>query len=241
MLALALALSLTAAAPAPAKAPAKPTTSTTKPTTMPTLTLPSFKAPSSFAATVTVVVQGVVPPAPWPTTPKQESLEIGAALYAQRCVLCHGDSGAADGVGARRIKPEPQHLDDVIWQGTVSDGDIKKAILDGGAAVSRSPMMPANPDLKTRPDDVQALVDYVRFLRPNTGSATATITMSTGTTAVAHAVADENGDARLVINAVPLGKAKVLVQRDESGAVACTLDIVVVSGGVTATCNPPAP
>jgi mono/diheme cytochrome c family protein len=238
MLTVVLALSLTAA-PATAKGPAKPTPT---PKTMPTLTLPSFKTPSSFAATVTIVVQGVVPPTPWPTTPKQESLEIGAALYAQRCVLCHGDTGAADGVGARRIKPEPQHLDDVIWQGTVSDDDdIKKAILEGGAAVSRSPMMPANPDLKTRPDDVQALVDYVRFLRPNTGSATATITMSTGTTAVAHAVADENGEARLVINAVPLGKAQVLVQRDEGGAVACTLDIVVVSGGVTATCNPPAP
>ena len=70
------------------------------------------------------------------------SLELGKLLYAQRCVLCHGDLGHADGVGARRIKPEPQHLEDVIWQGVVGDDDIKKAILEGGAAVSRNYQRP---------------------------------------------------------------------------------------------------
>lgn len=191
----------------------------------------------SFGSTVTIVVANVKAPAARKTKPPTAaSLELGKTLYAQRCVLCHGDAGAADGVGARRLQPRPQHLNDVIWQGAVDDNDIKKAILEGGAAVSRSPMMPANPDLKKKPKSVQALVDYVRALRAPFGSVTATVTQPDGTSATLHAVADDKGTATIVVPAVPSGAFKALVQIDEAGTVGCTLD-VVVKGDITLPCG----
>ena len=238
MLVVALALSLCAAPPSSSsssssKAPSKPTA-----TAAPTIALPAnLKAvPATFGSTVTIAVKHVKAPKPRTSTPSADSLALGKTLYAQRCVLCHGDAGAADGVGARRLQPRPQHLNDVIWQGAVDDSDIKKAILEGGAAVSRSPMMPANPDLKKKPKSVQALVDYVRALRAPFGSVTATITNPDGTTTQLHAVADDKGNATIVVPAVPVGPFKALVQVDEDGAVGCTLD-VVVKADTTLSCG----
>jgi mono/diheme cytochrome c family protein len=198
---------------------------------VPTLTLPpSFGStpPPSFGAAVTVVVDGVVPPPPRPV-PSAKDLAEGKRLYAQRCALCHGDAGAGDGVGARRIRPEPQHLNDVIWQGAISDDEIQKAILDGGAAVSRSPMMPANPDLKKKPAIVKSLVAYVRSLRAPYGSVTASaVVEGTAEPVVVRADADATGKATVVFPNLPRGKkVAVSVMVDEDGKVGCTLSLTV--------------
>lgn len=221
-----------------------------------TLTLPKGlgTAPPTFGATVTVQVGGVKAPKKRPPTPPAQ-LQAGKKLYAQRCALCHGDAGAADGVGARRITPEPQHLNDVIWQGAVSDAEIEKAILLGGAAVSRSPMMPANPDLKTKKPLVTSLVAYVRSLRAPFGSVTATATPTTPaiaavspagspakpapTPVVVRADADKSGLATVVFPNLPRGKTTIAVMVDENGTVGCTIDVDVVSD-VTLRCPPPA-
>lgn len=235
----ALALSLCAAAPPAPKTPERPAkTATTTTLTAPKFTLPAnlTKVPATFGSTVTIVVNNVRPPTARITAPTPASLALGKTLYAQRCVLCHGDAGAADGVGARRLQPLPQHLNDVIWQGAVDDTDIKKAILEGGAAVSRSPMMPANPDLKKKPKSVQGLVDYVRALRAPFGSVTATLTLKNGTTTRLHAVADDKGTATIVIRAVADGPFNALVQVDENGAVGCTLD-VAIKADITLPCG----
>jgi hypothetical protein len=44
----------------------------------------------------------------------------------------------------------------------VTDDEITKAITYGGAAIGKSPMMPANPDLDAKPEVVAALVHIVR-------------------------------------------------------------------------------
>jgi mono/diheme cytochrome c family protein len=196
--------------------------------------------PVVFAATVTVVVPNVPKPAPPKKPPTAKELAAGQKLYKQRCVLCHGDAGAADGVGARRIQPEPQHLNDVIWQANVSDDEIGKAILEGGAAVSRSPMMPANPDLKKKPAEVKSLIAYVRTLRAKYGSALASVVLADKSSRAVHAEADERGTATLVIGDLPKGPASITVLVDGEGTVACTLD-VVVDRDQTLTCAPAPP
>ena len=142
-------------------------------------------------------------------------------------MLCHGDAGRGDGVGARRIEPEPQHLNDVIWQATVTDDEIKKAIIDGGAAVSRSPMMPANPDLKAKPDVVKALIGYVRSLRAKYGSALGSMQLADKSSVAVHADADAKGRATVVFENVPKGPAVITVMVDGEGKVGCTLNVVV--------------
>lgn len=208
------------------------------PAQAPAITLPPLgRAPISFGATLTVDVAGVkAPPPRKPAPPKQ--LDEGKRLYAQRCTMCHGDTGAADGFGARRVKPDPQHLDDVIWQGAVSDDEIAKAILDGGAAVSRSPMMPSNPDLKKKPALVQALVAYVRSLRAPHGSVTANVTFPSSPTSTPLTVrknAGPDGRVQVVLPNVPKGKAHIEVMIDDQGTVGCVLD-VDVTADATLTC-----
>jgi mono/diheme cytochrome c family protein len=192
---------------------------------------PLGRAPPTFGATLTVDVAGVKAPPPRKPAPPQQLAE-GRKLYAQRCAMCHGDTGAADGFGARRVKPDPQHLDDVIWQGAVSDAGIEKAILDGGAAVSRSPMMPANPDLKKKPALTKALGAYVRSLRAAHGSVTATDSFPaapTSTPLTVRANAGADGRARVVIANVSKGKARIEVMTDDQGTIGCALDVDVVA------------
>ncbi|MDP2343898.1 MAG: c-type cytochrome [Deltaproteobacteria bacterium] len=216
------ALSLAMAAPAPFTLP-------------PAFSKSLGSKPASFGPTVTVVVTKVPVPAAQ-KAPNAKELAQGLKLYQQRCVLCHGDAGRGDGVGARRIEPEPQHLNDVIWQANVTDDEIKKAILDGGAAVSRSPMMPANPDLKTKPDVVKALIGYVRTLRAKYGSALGSMVLADKSSVAVHADADAKGNATLVFSNVAKGPAVITVMVDGEGKVGCTLN-VVVDKDVTIDCK----
>lgn len=180
---------------------------------------------ASFGPTITVVVNNVPRPPPLPV-PAATDIEVGLKIYRQRCVLCHGDAGRGDGIGARRIEPEPQHLNDVIWQASVSDEEIKNAIILGGAAVSRSPMMPANPDLNRKPDVVRALVSYVRSLRARFGSALGSMQFADNSSVAVHADANAKGRAVLVFSNVPKGAATITVLVDGEGKVGCTLHLV---------------
>ena len=44
----------------------------------------------------------------------------------------------------------------------MTDEDIKKTITYGGAAVGKSPIMPASPDLDSKPLVVEGLVKIIR-------------------------------------------------------------------------------
>jgi mono/diheme cytochrome c family protein len=85
-------------------------------------------------------------------------------LFKTRCAPCHGESGKGDGPGAAALNPKPRTYTDVAWQGKVTDEDIKKTILYGGAAVGKSPAMPANPDLDGKPE-LDELVKHVRSFK----------------------------------------------------------------------------
>ena len=82
-------------------------------------------------------------------------------LFKTRCVPCHGESGKGNGPGAAALNPKPRNYTDVKWQDSVKDEEIKKTILYGGAAVGKSPNMPANPDLEGKPE-LDGLVTVVR-------------------------------------------------------------------------------
>lgn len=85
-------------------------------------------------------------------------------LFKTRCAPCHGESGHGDGPGAAALNPKPRNYTDVAWQQKVTDEDIKKTILYGGAAVGKSAAMPANPDLDGKPE-LDELVKTVRSFK----------------------------------------------------------------------------
>ncbi len=87
------------------------------------------------------------------------------ALFDSLCFTCHGSSGHGDGPGAAALDPKPRSFADVAWQDSVNDEQITKTIVFGGAAVGKSPMMPAQPQLKGQTETLAALVKIVRGFR----------------------------------------------------------------------------
>ena len=83
-------------------------------------------------------------------------------IFNTRCAACHGIDGHGDGVAAAALNPKPRSYSDKAWQASVDDSMIAKVIVEGGAAIGKSPMMTANPDLKDKPEVVKALVAKIR-------------------------------------------------------------------------------
>jgi uncharacterized membrane protein len=113
----------------------------------------------------------VRPPAPPPPAPAAEPAaaepdkspeRMAREYFEKKCVVCHGKSGAGDGPGAGSLEPKPRRFADSGWQAAVTDAELARVIVDGGAAVGKSTAMPPNPDLKKRPALVDELVRLVR-------------------------------------------------------------------------------
>lgn len=112
---------------------------------------PSASAPTPPAAAV---------PAADAATAEAEANRI----FSERCVTCHGANGAGDGPASAGLVPKPRNFQESAWQQSVSDEYIEQIVQYGGAAVGRSPAMPANPDLMSKPAVVAALRAHVRAL-----------------------------------------------------------------------------
>ena len=83
-------------------------------------------------------------------------------LFESLCFTCHGLTGRGDGPGAAALEPKPRSFVDAAWQAFVTDEHIKKVIVYGGAAVGKSPMMVAQPQLKGNDAVLNGLVQIVR-------------------------------------------------------------------------------
>jgi cytochrome c553 len=88
--------------------------------------------------------------------------EEAHTTFSQICAACHGQDGKGDGPGAAQLTPKPRNYTDKAWQASVTDAQITNTILMGGAAVGKSPSMPAQPQLKDKPQVVAELVRIVR-------------------------------------------------------------------------------
>ncbi len=97
--------------------------------------------------------------------PKVERAPPSAAakqVFAERCAACHGPTGRGDGPASAALNPKPRNYTDSAWQASVTDEQIKRTITLGGAAVGKSPIMPASPDLDGKPEVVDGLVKIIR-------------------------------------------------------------------------------
>ena len=112
-----------------------------------------LSALAACAAPLAAVAAEQIPPA---------AMKEAEDIYKSRCTMCHGTSGKGDGPAGAALNPKPRDLGDPAWQKSVTDEHIEKIIQAGGAAVGKSPLMPANPDLNTKPDVIKALRALVR-------------------------------------------------------------------------------
>ncbi len=103
-----------------------------------------------------------------PFLPDEESLKTGRELFNKNCAACHGEQGRGDGPAAANLAIKPPdygsgHLD------IHTDGDIFYWIQNG---ISQGSPMPAFKD-KLTDDEIWHVVNYVRRLRNEAGSASA--------------------------------------------------------------------
>ena len=88
--------------------------------------------------------------------------EEAATMFKTVCAACHGEKGDASGPTAAALNPKPQNFTDPAFQQKVTDDELRKAILLGGVAVGKSPLMPPNPQLEAKPEVISELVKIVR-------------------------------------------------------------------------------
>lgn len=122
---------------------------------------PKEAAPAEPAEEAAKAAPTPDPAAAEPVAAKDPSTEA-QEIFQTRCVTCHGANGTGDGPGSAALNPKPRNYTSAEWQASVTDDDLEKIIIGGGAAVGLSPLMPPNPDLVTKPAVVDALVAIIR-------------------------------------------------------------------------------
>ena len=122
---------------------------------------PAPAAPAQSPATA--AAQAAASPAA--ESPTAEDKTQATEIFTQRCTPCHGTQGAGDGPASASLTPKPRNFTDAAWQTEVTDDHIEKIIAYGGAAVGRSPAMPAHPDLAPKKGVLQALRMHIRGLK----------------------------------------------------------------------------
>ena len=86
----------------------------------------------------------------------------GKEIYAKSCSSCHGPEGKGDGAAAAAINPKPTNLADKATMSKLDDAALTNAIVKGGAASGKSPLMPAFSQLKDQ--EAKDLVAYIRSI-----------------------------------------------------------------------------
>ena len=85
-------------------------------------------------------------------------------LYEATCASCHGVSGKGDGPSGQALQPKPAD-----FTTTLKGKDevyLTKVIMEGGASVGKSPMMPAYKGFFSD-EQIQGLIRYVKgFVSP---------------------------------------------------------------------------
>ena len=67
----------------------------------------------------------------------------GKKLYTSYCAGCHGDQGKGDGPAATALPAKPANHTDGAVMNQLPDKFLIEIITKGGAAVGKSPIMPA--------------------------------------------------------------------------------------------------
>jgi uncharacterized membrane protein len=113
----------------------------------------------------------VAPPVPAPApaalpdtagTSLADVPESSRNYFASVCSTCHGPRGGGDGTVAAALNPKPRDFGDKDWQRNITDEAIKKIILEGGAAVGKSAVMPPSPMLAEDAETLNGLVKLIR-------------------------------------------------------------------------------
>jgi len=98
---------------------------------------------------------------PNPVTADAASIAAGEKSYSTHCAMCHGATGAGDGVQASKYNPRPSNIMDAEWKHGPSDGEIFTVIRNG---VPKTAMAGFSKKLNER--QTWDVVNYIRSIGP---------------------------------------------------------------------------
>lgn len=81
--------------------------------------------------------------------------------FVHHCAACHGVEGKGDGFNAVNLEQKPPDFTDAEYMKLLTHEYLVQAILTGGQAVNKSPLMPAWGNTLSD-DNIQRLAIYVR-------------------------------------------------------------------------------
>ena len=120
------------------------------------------------ASTAAPATKKAAPVTPTPAKGPAILASVGgeaAKIFRTRCATCHGLSGKGDGAAAASFPVKPRSFADPEWRKNVTDDQIRKVIVEGGAAVGKSPLMAPNIDLKGKTEALDGLVKIIRGIK----------------------------------------------------------------------------
>lgn len=126
-------------------------------------------AVTAMAMTAACDRRDTVPALEVSPVPSAEPLSVQAeaeAFFLRTCAVCHGREGLGNGPAAGGLDVPPRKYADAAWQASITDEQIKRTILGGGASVGKDAAMPAHPQLAAQPELLDALVEKVRSFDP---------------------------------------------------------------------------
>jgi len=94
---------------------------------------------------------------PSPGTGAAPAGDLGAKVYTERCVLCHGPNGKGDGPAAAGLNPKPRNHTDGSYMNSRTDDQLLEVIRNGKGA------MPAWGKVLSD-DEIHAVLKHVRSL-----------------------------------------------------------------------------
>jgi mono/diheme cytochrome c family protein len=122
-------------------------------------------APLAFGASVACRRQASPAKEPLATAFHAETLSPlqarGARLFRERCAVCHGERGQADGGNSFNLVPQPPDFSQSL--ASRRESERRLIIEQGSAAAGRSPLCPPAGRTLTR-DEIDALLAYLRVL-----------------------------------------------------------------------------
>lgn len=95
-----------------------------------------------------------------PLAGNADAATAGAAIYAERCASCHGDTGAGDGAAAAALDPKPAKL---AGAGN-SEALTYWRIAEGGAMEPFNSSMPAHKSVLSE-EQIWQVVTFVNTLK----------------------------------------------------------------------------
>ena len=84
----------------------------------------------------------------------------GNVIYMKYCATCHGETGKGDGPAAAILHPKPRDHTNGAYISTAPDEHLAAIIREGGAALGRSPLMPAAKTLSK--EEIHDLIAHIR-------------------------------------------------------------------------------